>query len=148
MCFLCCNSILCLQPSFLIWHDSSRAAKWKVMVSRLAPFTTTPLKGYGGSKYVYVCLSIFLTFANFSLRTKHLSAKLPINYRAHESRPDTLVQVSARSVHSGVRGRRSLCFFSAWVDKTISPVSIREALFRTYIPLKCRHFFGPSCTYS
>ena len=39
-------------------------------------------------------------------------------------------------------------FFPAGVDKTISLVSIREAFFCTYVPLKCRHFFGPSCTRS
>ena len=37
-------------------------------------------------------------------------------------------------------------FFPAGVGKTISLVSIREALFRTYVPVKCRHFFGPSFT--
>ena len=136
----------------------------------------------------------FSYFANFSLRTQHVSSKHQINARAHDPRPDTLVQVSARSIHSGARGRRSIfvfrrewirlfpwlryemphiyipwyvclsnvstfanfslrkTFWSAWqalndffpagVDnKMISLVSIREAFFCTYVPLKCRHIF-------
>ena len=64
-------------------------------------------------------LSIFRTFANFSLRTstfrqigKTLSTRTP------EARADTMVEVSARSVHSGARGRRSKFFFRReWIRR-------------------------------
>ena len=62
--------------------------------------------------YVYVWLSNFRTFANFSLRIRALFGKTP-STRTREARPDTLVKVSARSVLSGARGGRSK-FFSRW----------------------------------
>ena len=60
---------------------------------------------------MYVCLSNFRTFVNFSIRTRALFGKTG-GTRIHEARPDTLVQVSARSVHSGARDGHSEFFFS------------------------------------
>ena len=45
-----------------------------------------------------------------------------------EARPDTLVGVQARSVHSGARGGRSQFLSGGSGYKTISLVSLREAL--------------------
>ena len=91
-----------------------------------------------------ICIRMFVKFSYFCQLFswyKELFGKTP-NVRTHEARPDTLVEVSARSVHSGARGRLLKCLPSG-EDETISPVSIREALFCTYVPLNCRHFFGP-----
>ena len=96
--------------------------------------------------YVYVCLSIFRTFANFSLRTKDFSAKHQM--RGHMKPGRTHWSRSRRDPCTLERVAGAQTFFSAGVDKTISLVSIREAFFCTYVPLKCRHFFGPSCTRS
>ena len=87
--------------------------------------------------YTYVC-QIFVLLPTF-LFVRALFGKTA-STRTHEARPDTLVEVSARSVHSGARDRRSKFFFPAGVDKTISLVSIREALFRTYVSVNCRLF--------
>ena len=52
-----------------------------------------------------------------------------------EARPDTLVEVRARPVHPGARCGSST-FVLSRVNKTISLVSVREALYRTYAPFK------------
>ena len=88
-------------------------------------------------------LSIFRTFANFSLHTSTF-------------RQNTISKCSDTGNPAGhtdwSRSRRDPCtlkrvagarsFFPAGVDKTISLVSVREAFFYTYVPLKCRHPFG------
>ena len=113
------------------------AARMKFTAARHLFSITTHLPIRMFVKFSYLC-QLFSSY-------KALFGKPP-NARAYEARLDRLVEVSARSVHSGARGRRSKFFFPAGVDKTISLVSIREAFFCTYVPLKCRHFFCPSCT--
>ena len=80
--------------------------------------------------YVYVC-QIFALLPTF-LFVRALFGETP-STRTHEARRDTLVKVSAPSVYSGARGGRSKFFFPAGVDTTISLVSVREALFYTYV---------------
>ena len=57
--------------------------------------------------YTYVC-QIFVLLPTFLFI--HNTFRQNTGCRAHQARPDTLVQVSARSVHSGARGRRSKFF--------------------------------------
>ena len=87
--------------------------------------------------YVHVCLSNFRTFANFSLRIiQALFGKTP-STRAHEARPDALVERSRRDSYTLERGAGAQSFFSpAGVDKTISLDSAREALLFTYVPVR------------
>ena len=96
--------------------------------------------------YTYVC-QIFVLFLPTFLFVQSTFRQTP-NARAHEVRPDTLAEVSARSVHSGARGGRSKVFLSAGVDKTISLVSIREALFRTYVSVNCCLFSSHQVYYT
>ena len=77
--------------------------------------------------YTYVC-EIFPLLPTF-LFVRALFGKAASS-RTHEARPDTLVEVSVPSVHSGARGGRSM-LFTAGVDKTFSLVSVRAALFCT-----------------
>ena len=64
------------------------------------------------ARAIYICririigLSFFRTFANFFLRTSAFRQNTKYT-RTHAARADTLVEVSARSVHSGARGGRS-----------------------------------------
>ena len=53
-----------------------------------------------------------------------------------------MVEARARSVPSEARGMPSFFYVSAGVDKTITLVSIREALFYTYVAVKCRPLFA------
>ena len=51
----------------------------------------------------------YLYFYQLFSSYKQLVGETP-HARSHEARPDTLVEVSARSVHSGTRGRRPKFF--------------------------------------
>ena len=70
--------------------------------------------GVGGPfSLVYICIRMFVNFSRFLLPTflflRALFGKtLPT--RTHETRPETAVEVSAPSVHSGARGGRSNVF--------------------------------------
>ena len=88
--------------------------------------------------YAYDVCQIFLLLPTF-LFVRALFGQTP-STRTHEARSDTLVEVSARSVHSGARGGHSF-FFPAGVDKTISLVSVCEALFCSYISVNVACFF-------
>ena len=57
--------------------------------------------------YTYVC-QIFALLPTF-LFVRALFGET-LSTRTHEARPDTLVEVSAPSVHSGARGGRSIGF--------------------------------------
>ena len=97
--------------------------------------------GFNSAIYTYmntfVCQSLVILPTFFFVRA--LFGKTA-STRTQEARPDTLVGVSARSVHSGARDRRSNCFVPAGADKTTSLVSIRDALVRTYVSVNCRLF--------
>ncbi|CAN0575855.1 unnamed protein product, partial [Laminaria digitata] len=92
--------------------------------------------------YVYVYLSNFRTFSNFSLRTS--------TFRRNTRYPDTVSPAgligqglgAIRAIWSAWRALK--VFFPAGVHKTISLVSVREALFCTCtnVPVKCRKFFA------
>ena len=78
----------------------------------------------------YVCQFFVLLPTFFFVRA--LFGK-PASTRAHEARPDTLVQVSARSVHSGARGRRSKFFFRReWIRRFPLFQHERPYFVRTY----------------
>ena len=85
--------------------------------------------------YSYNC-HFFVCFRTY-LFVRVLFGKM-LRRSTHEGRPDSVVEVWARSVHSGARGRRSKLFLSAGVDKRISRVSPYEAVFCTYVPVKCK----------
>ena len=91
-----------------------------------------------------ICTRMFVKFSYFCQLLssyEHFSAKHQV-LGTHEARPGTLVEVSARSAHSGARGGRSKSF-PAGVDKTISLVLVREATFCTYVSVNKCCLFSP-----
>lgn len=58
--------------------------------------------------YVYACFCVFIFFFNVSVPTSTFRPNAKVSRSA---RPDTMVEVWARSVHSGTRGERSTFFF-------------------------------------
>ena len=80
---------------------------WELIV-----YTTTHVSNFSlifpNQMYKYVC-HIFALLPTFHF-VRALFGKTP-STRTREARPDTLVEVSARSVHSGARGGRSKFFF-------------------------------------
>ena len=90
-----------------------------------------PFLGRAITILVYIRMRIcdyFVLFRTFHFVRAFFEKTLMTPTR--EARPDTVVEVLARPMHSGTRGGRSV-FFSAGVDKTISLVSVRAALFCT-----------------
>ena len=63
---------------------------------------------YPINSYVYVKI---LTFSNMSLLYEHFFWR-NAERSTREARPDTLIEVRARSAHSGARGKPSTFFFS------------------------------------
>ena len=115
---------------FYVYHRSYLL--WCPVVTRLRVFSRPenieqPLYCIPG-----ICISMFVKFSHFFpifLFVRALFAKT-VSTRTHEARPDTLVEVSARSVHSGPSKFPPP---PAGVDKTISLVSVRGPYFvRTY----------------
>ena len=91
----------------------------------------------------YICVRMFVKCS--------YSCHLFSSYEHYSAKQEVLGHMKPGRTHWS-RSRRDPCtlervtgtqkFFPAEVDKTISLVSAREALFCTYVPLKCRHLFG------
>ena len=94
---------------------------------------TTYVRTYhaSGTAY-YICIRMPVKFSYFCQLFVRVLFGKTLSARTHETRPDTLVEVSERPVYSGARGGRAK-FFPAGMDKATSLVSVREALFCTYV---------------
>ena len=94
----------------------------------------------------YVCRRMFVKFSYFCQlffsSYKPLFGETPNKYSDTGSPPKHIGRGlgAIRTLWSAWQALK--VFYSAGVDKTISLVPIREALFCTYVPLKCRHLFG------
>ena len=121
----------------------------RYFIRALVRSCATPLgtsRREGNCIYIYVC-PFFVLLTTFPF-VRALFGET-VSTRTRKTGPDTLVEVSARSVHFEARGGRSIFFSPAGVHKTISLVSVREALCCTeYVRtarLKFGHLFGLSC---
>ena len=100
----------------------------KLLVSTRLAYT--PLRTY--NEYISsLCRSNFSTFANVSVRAQHFSAKTQMLEDMNPAEHMGPGLGAIRSLWSAWQALKG--FFPAGVNKTISLVSIREALFRTRV---------------
>ena len=94
-------------------------------------------------------------FCQFYLFVRGLFSKMP-STRAHEARPDTLVDVSARSLPSRTRGRRSTSYFRRqWIGRNSCGFSTKGLILYLHIgksnllsPLGSRELCAVRCAHS